>query len=164
MSRPGLDLGRNTYRDIGVVNVVDRDVDPHLVAPVLGERVEPSVMSRHKVAPHEDLECARELGARRLKGRRRTGPGGLRSDAATASATSSGGPGDDEARGLQERTPRQVQTTHSGAPLSEFPVESQNSPSVTNWLGGLLPVAHVASEVYSMKVQVIMKLLFLFLF
>ena len=37
MALAGLDLGRDPGRDLGVVDVVDGDVDPDLLAPVLGE-------------------------------------------------------------------------------------------------------------------------------
>src|SRR4030095_16112900 len=72
----GLDLGRDPGRDLDVVDVVDGDVDPDLLAPVLGEGVEPAVVAGHEVALLRDLGVAGELGGglgegggRRLAGR-----------------------------------------------------------------------------------------------
>ena len=60
----------------GDLDVVDGDVDADLAAPVLRELVEPLVVARHEVAPHQDLEAAGELRVglgelwrRRLAGR-----------------------------------------------------------------------------------------------
>src|SRR4029453_774876 len=70
-------LGRDPGRDLGVVDVVDGDVDPDLGTPVLGEGVEPCVVAGHEVAPEQDLEVTAELGGRLGEGGRRGRAGRL---------------------------------------------------------------------------------------
>ena len=72
MALLGLDLSRGAGRDLGLVDVVDGDVDADLLPPLLHERVKPLIGCGHEVAPHQDLQVAGEF-ARRLSecGRRR---------------------------------------------------------------------------------------------
>src|SRR5690606_24423160 len=60
----GLALGRDPGRDLRGVDVVDGDLDADLLAPPLRERGEPLVMAGYEVAPEQDREGTRQLGAR----------------------------------------------------------------------------------------------------
>ena len=68
VSLAGADLAGQRSRDLGRVDVVDRDLDIVGVAPGFGEGIEPLIVAGHEVAPLQDLE----LGAGDV-----TGGGGL---------------------------------------------------------------------------------------
>ena len=69
----GLDLSRGAGRDLGLVDVVDCDVDADSLPPLLHERVEPLIGCGHEVAPQQDLEVAGKLARRVCECCRRRG-------------------------------------------------------------------------------------------
>ena len=59
VTRTGVDLRCRPGRELGIVDVIDGDGDAVVLAPLLGEAVEPRVVRGDEMAPLEDLQLLR---------------------------------------------------------------------------------------------------------
>ena len=140
----GLDLGGDAGRDLGLVDVVDGDVDPDLLAPVLGELVEPLVVAGHEVAPQQDLQVTGELGPRLGEADRRRLAGRLLSAARAAPARLAGAGGH---RRPQARDPHRPQELPSvGCPQAVWSGSAVGHVRSLPWPGAWDVVPTLASK------------------